>query len=242
MNIGREILWFQAELKKLADKKRAEGEKRYLKSRLRHYGVTMPKLHRLIRQWRKLHPQQKVDEVVKLTEVLIDSDWYEEKFVAVELLVLHAEQLTAKHLVTAEMFARKVSTWALIDPLAIQVIGVLYSNFPELIFELEQMSRDENYWLRRIAVLAHVAQFRQGLGDLTNFEKIVVPMFQEEKNWTKEERFFIRKAIGWSLRELAAKDPQTVYDFIKKYQAHMSGLTYREATRKLPERYRKGLV
>ena len=59
-------------------------------------------------------------------------------------------------------------------------------------------------------------------------------MFQGGTDWSKEERFFIRKAIGWALRELAPRRPELVYDFLKTYHHQMSGLTFKEGSRKLP--------
>ena len=56
---------------------------------------------------------------------------------------------------------------------------------------------------------------------------------------SKEERFFIRKAIGWALREIANVEPEIVFKFIKQYRDKMSGLTFREASRKLPEKFRR---
>ncbi len=49
-----------------------------------------------------------------------------------------------------------------------------------------------------------------------------------------EKEFFIRKAIGWVLRDIARKRPELTFAFVEEHGAEMSGLTYREATRRLP--------
>ena len=69
-----------------------------------------------------------------------------------------------------------------------------------------------------------------------------VPMFDEGMHWSKSERFFIRKAIGWALREIANVEPEVAFEFIKRYKHKMSGLTFREASRNLPENYQKLLI
>jgi len=66
-------------------------------------------------------------------------------------------------------------------------------------------------------------------------------MFEEGKTWSKEERFFIRKAIGWTLRELCKSRPEEVVRFIKKYKEKMSGLTFREGSRNLPRKLQQQL-
>lgn len=89
---------------------------------------------------------------------------------------------------------------------------------PKTLDYLTGWAKSDNFWVRRTVILAQVLQFRRGEGS----------------DWSKEERFFIRKAIGWALRELAPKQPKLVYNFVQQYKDVMSGLTFREATRKLP--------
>jgi 3-methyladenine DNA glycosylase AlkD len=49
-----------------------------------------------------------------------------------------------------------------------------------------------------------------------------------------EKEFFIRKAIGWVLRETAKKDPAYVAAWTRSHLHQMSGVTFREAVRRLP--------
>ena len=58
----------------------------------------------------------------------------------------------------------------------------------------------------------------------------------------QKKRVFIRKAIGWAIREIANVEPEVAFKFIKLYKNKMSGLTFREASRNLPENYQKLLV
>lgn len=46
-----------------------------------------------------------------------------------------------------------------------------------------------------------------------------------------DKEFFMRKAIGWSLREHAKTDPQAIADFVTRHRGDLSGLSYREATK-----------
>ena len=54
-----------------------------------------------------------------------------------------------------------------------------------------------------------------------------------------EKEFFIRKAIGWVLRELSKTDPDIVFKFVDKNKDRMSGLTFREANRNLPQNHKE---
>lgn len=224
----------RAELKRQKDPKRAEGEKKYLKSTVRHYGVSLPKLEKILREWKKAHPKADIDEVVKLCKALWASPWHEEKTSAVELLALYADQLRHKHLPFIEKMICGAKTWAHIDPIAILLVGSIIENDKKTLIHLPKWAADTNFWVRRVAILSQILQFRKGVGDFKLFERIVIPMFQEGSNWSKEERFFVRKAIGWALRELAPRKPQVVFSFLKEYRDHMSGLTFKEGSRKLP--------
>jgi len=57
-----------------------------------------------------------------------------------------------------------------------------------------------------------------------------------------ERELFIRKAIGWVLREVSRRRPELVFDFLRAHPEEVSGLTFREASRHLPEPMRRELV
>ena len=81
--------------------------------------------------------------------------------------------------------------------------------------------------MRRTALLAQLRALRHGGGDFALFAEIAAPMLEERE-------FFIRKAIGWVLREVSKKRPELVRDFLAEHGARASGLTRREASKYLP--------
>ena len=81
--------------------------------------------------------------------------------------------------------------------------------------------------MRRSALLALLRGIRAGTPDLARFTRYAEPMLAEKE-------FFIRKAIGWVLREVSKKRPALVQAFMKEHGARASGLTRREATKYLP--------
>ena len=90
---------------------------------------------------------------------------------------------------------------------------------------LAQWATDDDFWLRRTALLALLGEMRAGGAfDRRIFEAWATPMFSEKE-------FFIRKAIGWVLRDVAGKDPDWVRGFLERHAAQMSPLSLREARR-----------
>lgn len=230
------------QLRQQSDPARAVSEKKYLKSDLNFHGVTVPKLHALAKAWYKAHKDAPVEDIAALAQSLWQSDWHEERSLAVFLLEETANRLTLDQLPLIERMIHEVNTWAHLDEIAVHIVGALLAREPQAVRPyLLKWATDANFWVRRTAILAQNAHFRRNEGDFALFEQIVTPMFDEGKVWSADERFFIRKAVGWALRELATRRPDLVVDFVQRQRGRMSGLTLREATRKLPDEWKQRL-
>jgi len=96
--------------------------------------------------------------------------------------------------VLLERLIRESKTWAFVDELAIAIIGPLVERAPELMAVLDRWSADTDFWVRRSALLALLPPLRRGAGDFERFGRYADRMLDERE-------FFIRKAIGWVLRE-----------------------------------------
>jgi hypothetical protein len=92
---------------------------------------------------------------------------------------------------------------------------------------IDAWAADEDFWVRRSALLTLLPGIRRGRLDHERFERYATPMLAEKE-------FFIRKAIGWVLREAAKKDPAYVAAWTRGHLDQMSGVTFREAVRRLP--------
>lgn len=242
MDIQKEAEQLVSQLQQQGNPNRAAGEKAYLKSPQQFHGVDMPSLRRMARAWVKANKHASMDDVTRLAAWLWESDWHEERSLAIMLLEYHSAQLTLDHVLLIEKMINEAAGWAHLDAIATTLAGALIENDPSMLEYLPIWAESDNFWVRRAAVLAQIRQFRRGKGDFDLFTRLTVPMFNEGKDWSKEERFFIRKAIGWSLRELAQARPDLVFDFVQQHRHAMSGLTLREATRKLPDDLRAKLV
>ena len=99
----------------------------------------------------------------------------------------------------------------------------------------DRWARDSDFWVRRAALLAQLDQLRAGGGDFPLFAALAAPMLPEKE-------FFIRKAIGWVLREVGHRRPQLAFEFLRAHRAQLSGLTLREGSRRLPPAMRAALA
>jgi 3-methyladenine DNA glycosylase AlkD len=107
------------------------------------------------------------------------------------------------------------------------VIDPILEREPPIAPWITAWAADPDFWIRRVALLAQLRALRRGDGDFALFARIAAPMLPERE-------FFIRKAIGWVLREVSKKRPALVRDFLLDHAGACSGVTWREATKYLP--------
>lgn len=128
----------------------------------------------------------------------------------------------------AVTFAGSATGWAELDSLAAMLVGPLVEQWPDALYpKLSALAKHKTMWLRRLSVIGHLRPFRRGVGRWDVLEPTIVALMHEAE-------FFIRKAIGWQLREIADRDAACVIKFVEQHATALSGLSFREATRKLP--------
>jgi len=223
-----------AALQRAGSRERAVKEKQYLKSELTHLGASMPAIRRAVTEVARASRELPRAAVLRLVRALWSAPIHEHRMAAVELLALYAARLDPRDLRLVERFIRESKTWALVDPLAVVVAGGLVRCFPELHRELDRWSRDGDFWVRRAAMLALLRPLREGDGDFDRFAGYADAMLDEKE-------FFIRKAIGWVLRETSKKRPDLVSAWLAPRASRASGVTMREAIKYLPARDRAQL-
>ena len=227
-NIAAEV---DDELRSRSTPERAEQERRYLKSELEHYGVTVPAIRSVAKTVRRQYAALGHDDFVSLVGALWAAPVHERRMMTVELLVLYADLLRPDDLQLLECLLREPRTWALVDGLASSVVGGLIERHPTSAAILDRWATDDDFWIRRSALLALLNALRRGEGDFTRFSRYADAMLDEKE-------FFIRKAIGWVLRDTARKRPDMVYDWLLPRVARASGVTLREAIKPLSDEQR----
>ena len=214
------------EFRRIGDPKRATGEKKYLKSDLTFRGVSKPKLRRVLSSVLATHGPLDRRHLRAVVEALWVQPVFEQRSAAVDLLDRHLRLLKRADLRLVEKLIRQSQTWALVDWLAVPIAGYLVDRYPALGRTLDRWSTDQNFWVRRSAMLALLMPLRRGDGDFERFGRYADAMLEERE-------FFIRKAIGWVLRETSKKQPQLVNDWLAPRARRASGVTVREAVKYL---------
>lgn len=161
---------------------RAEHEKAYLKSGLQHYGVPVPAIRAVAKGVRKLNPDLSHDELIHVVEALWNAPVHERRMVAVELLDAYADRLVPADMVLLERLLRESRTWALVDGLAGSVVGPLVERAPTAAAVLDRWAVDDDFWIRRSALLALLESLRRGGGDFERFGKYADAMLMRRSS------------------------------------------------------------
>jgi len=115
--------------------------------------------------------------------------------------------------------------WDYVDELAVRRVGPILRAVPSRVGPvLRQWSRSDDLWRRRSAIIAQVGS--KGATDLELLAACIAPTLDSPE-------FFLRKAIGWALRQEARFEPDWVRAFVEQYRERLSGLSRREALKHL---------
>ena len=216
------------ELRAVGTPERAAQEKRYLKSELEFLGMSVWEIRRIVQAFLRGTEPLTRDRLVPLVEALWAVPIFERRMAAVALMELQPRLLGPADLPLVERLIRESLTWALVDGLAGDVVGGILAASPDAVTPvLDRWAADPDFWIRRSSLLAELQRLRKG-ADLGPFLRRADLMLDEKE-------FFIRKAIGWVLREVGKRRPAEVTAWLAPRTHRASGVTMREAVRYLPK-------
>ena len=210
------------------------GEKAYLKSDLRFWGTGQDSIRAAVREYCDAHPNLTRAELRAVAETLYATDVHELRAAAIGVLERESKTLDDRDSPWLIGLVRKSKSWAYVDWIAPKVIGDVIARDPRARKRLEVWAKDTNFWVRRAALLAEHDALRAGEGDFALWSRLAAPMLDERE-------FFIRKAIGWVLREVSKKRPELTYAFLARHRDRVSRLSLLEAAKYLPGPKRKAL-
>jgi 3-methyladenine DNA glycosylase AlkD len=228
------VTFFTRHLRRAGSPARAIGEKAYLKSDLRFWGTSQETIRATVREYCDAHPDLTRSDLRTIAETLYATDVHELRAAGIGILEREREILVERDLPWLIAIVRKSKSWAYVDWIAPKVIGDVIARDPRARKHLAVWSKDKNFWVRRAALLAEHDALRAGGGDFALWSRLAASMLDERE-------FFIRKAIGWVLREVSKKRPELAYGFLRNHRDRVSRLSLLEGAKYLPPPMRKAL-
>ncbi len=210
------------------DPERAPQMQAYMKSALPFRGVSSVPLRAITREVVPAHPLTDRAAWEAAVLELWDGAAYREERYAALAVAGHRLYRDFRDPASLELYRHLVATgawWDLVDTIAAQHVGEVLGRFPaEATPVLRGWAVDEDLWLRRTAVLCQLKRKADTDVDLLRFA-----LEHNLEGSPHGREFFIRKALGWALREHARTDSDWVRAFVAEHEPELSGLTRREA-------------
>jgi 3-methyladenine DNA glycosylase AlkD len=215
-------------LRAVADPQKAPFMQAYMRSKMPYLGVQAPALRRTIKPIFAAHPlASQGDWQVAVLELWRGARFREERYAAIELAGLPVYRCfrTFEVLPMYEEMIVSGAWWDYVDAIATQQIGELLAGDPAKIAGvLRDWALGRDLWKRRTAILAQL-KFKSDTDLDLLYHCILASAHSKE--------FFLRKGIGWALREYAKTNPEEVKRFVRQHETLLSPLTRREALKNL---------
>jgi 3-methyladenine DNA glycosylase AlkD len=225
VDVPAAIAFARRELRAHADAAAAPDMARYMKTSMPFYGVKTPDREPIVRELAERWPPQTAKDYRDLILGLWAQPHREEKYLAISLAQRHRRFITPTALPLYKRLIVEGAWWDLVDGVAGNLVGtVLLEHRDRTTPLLRKWLGDDDLWLRRTAIISQLTH-KAATDAAFLFECCAARAHETE--------FFIRKAIGWALRQYARTDPAAVRHFVTQHGDALSGLSRREAVKHL---------
>jgi 3-methyladenine DNA glycosylase AlkD len=219
------VAFLREALEAVADPGRAISMAAYMKTDMPFYGVSSPARRPIARELKLRYPVGSATEYRDNVRLLWALPHREEKYLAIDYALSFRSQITIEQVDLYQQMVVEGSWWDFVDAIAADLVGrVVLLDRAKMRSTLEDWIDHDNMWLRRTALLAQ-------LRHKTATDEAM--LFDFCRRRAHEKEFFIRKAIGWALREYARVNPEAVREFLRNHEAQLSRLSRREAAKHL---------
>ena len=201
----------------------APGQQAYMKSSMPFLGVKVPQARRIARQAARGRKDAAELRAAALG-LWRGATHREERYAATEIMGLRPLRGRLDMLDVHEEMIRTGAWWDHVDEVSHRLAETLDAHPEDLTPVLVAWAHDEDLWVRRASIISQLG--RRGDTDVALLVGAIQPNIADTE-------FFIRKAIGWALREYAKTDPEWVRTFVAAHEGELSGLSRREAMKHL---------
>ncbi len=215
-------------LKSNSDEATLLSGQRFFKEEIQTYGVKVPTVKKISKQFLPEIKSKSKAEVLELCERLWQSGIMEESFVACEWS--HAIQKTYEpsDFETFEHWIKNyVSNWASCDTLCNHTVGEFLITNPSFISKLKEFATSNNRWVRRAAAVTLIIPARKGL--------FLEDIFEIANLLLTDNDDLVQKGYGWMLKAASEAYQQEVFDFVIRNKAVMPRTSLRYAIEKMPK-------
>lgn len=224
MDINKYVTELYSFLKKNSNAEIAEKQSKYMRYRFPFIGLMNQERRDLWKEFQLENGKIPKEKSVDFAKACIKYSEREMWYIAAEVLKSNKKYLLPEDLDFIRKMLVASDWWDIVDTLASHNVGTLCLLYPELRPDVNAWIANDNFWLRRTSIIYQ-------LGYKTKTDEKV--LYRNIKQTMHEKEFFIRKAIGWALREYAKTNPLSVRSFIDENKNKLSPLSIKEGSKYL---------
>ncbi len=214
----------ESEFRKNEDLIYAKKMERYMRNNFSFFGIKTAQRRKITSDILDSLKRVNDCEMSFLIDFLWQKKEREYQYFGIDLLKIKTDDFNEDSIYLLEKTIINKPWWDSVDSLS-KNVNSYFEKFPHKMAEVnKKWINSENIWLQRVSLI-----FQLSRKDKT--DKLL--LFKNIKKTKNSNQFFIKKAIGWSLREYAKTDPDEVKKFI--LEEKISGLSKREALKHLKE-------
>lgn len=232
MNADEVLDRLRREVDAARDPRNAEAMAAYMRDQFPFAGIKTPERRALTRRALAGVVVDDEQELRRLAEACWAQPERELQYVACDVLARHVGVCGPSTVGWSRALITTKSWWDTVDPLATNVVGALVRRHRACVETMDAWIDDDDVWLVRTALL-HQLRWKHE----TDADRLFAYCLRR----AADPDFFVRKAIGWALREHSKTDPEAVERFVADHADVLSTLSRREAL-KVIERRRAGSV
>ena len=222
----------RAALLQSVDEKTLATSQNFFKEKIRFYGVTVPTVNRIGAEFFKQMGARSKSEVFGLCELLWQSGYIEESFIACDWAYAVHDMYEPDDF---QMFERwinvYVDNWASCDTLCNHSVGAFMEMYPEFLTRLKDFAKSDNRWARRAAAVSLIIPARKGkfLDDIMEIADILL----------LDRDDLVQKGYGWMLKAASQAHQMEVFEYVIRNKAVMPRTSLRYAIEKMPEELKR---
>ncbi|MEI6062417.1 MAG: DNA alkylation repair protein [Bacteroidota bacterium] len=207
------------EFEKHADPRIAAGAKAYMLNKWDYYGLPSPLRRQIVKEFIAKAGYPAYGELDQLVHFAWEQPQREWQYTAMEICGYFTKKAQPDLIDLAEWMITNKSWWDTVDYIAPNIAGILFKKYPETRMpSIESWMQSGHLWLQR-SCLIHQLRYNDSLDSAL--------LFNLCERLAGHPDFFIRKAIGWSLRQYSKASPEAVIEFVNSHE--ISNLSRKEA-------------
>lgn len=188
----------------------AAQQKAYMRGQYAYFGLKSPEQKALRSAFIKIHGLPDIGELSTIIRECWQQPEREFQYFAMTITEKFIRKTDADFITVLEFMITTKSWWDTVDYIAASLAGKHFKRFPKQIpVYTEKWMASGNFWLQRSALLFQL-KYKKDTDTRLLFNLI--------ERLAGEDEFFIRKAIGWVLREYSKTDPETVINFVETHE------------------------